>query len=70
MAIWTATSVKMSGSRLTERFLRETGRGSSKTMPDKTEGLMVRAAVEKLHGEDRKADVIDIGASKKTKSPR
>lgn len=38
-------------------------------MPDKTEGLMVRAAVEKLHGEDRKADVIDIGASKKTRSP-
>jgi hypothetical protein len=30
-------------------------------MPDKTEGLTVRAAVEKLRGEGKKTEIIDIG---------
>jgi hypothetical protein len=30
-------------------------------MPDKTEGLTVRTAVEKLRGKGKKTEVVDIG---------
>jgi hypothetical protein len=45
---------------------RATGHRTNKAferylMPDKTEGLTVRAAVEKLRGKGKKAEVVDIG---------